>query len=1060
MKKNALLLFALLSFHAFAQPRQSIWYISPNSDGVQDELAIPLRISEKRYVQSWTLRILNSDGAIVRSIGNKISLPEKMTISSFFKQLVTPKHGVDVPATVVWNGAMDNGQTAPDGTYSYYVEATDDNGNKSRTESYTVIVDTLAPKITLTQPQDKIFGEGDKSEFEIRQSGSKEDKWTAHIRATDGKIIKTYEWEGEPETFSWNGTDDSGNFVVDGVYSYEISSVDRAGNVSLPVSIQNIIYSAEKPVINIVIKGSKYFSPGTDSKQSTILFDVSIPEPSSSANRLTDWAIEICGANDDNSVLRKYDRNSLASSSAPPSVLEFDGKNYMGARLPDGLYHARVTAKYLNGFVAAPVYSPVFVLDTAKPAAQTSVSEKVFGGGDKTTVTVSQTTVPKEFAPAGSWTGTIYSAGDESRTAVRTYDLGEEPPASIVWDGFTDSGKLAADGEYVYELFTTDLAGNEARINSDRFTLDTSNAHLLLSVREPAFSPNGDKEKDVETFTAVVRTGIGGMESYAFYISAADGRVVKTENGTTVPSSLVWDGMTDGGVIAADGDYTATLKIISANGSDVSVTTQPFTLDTYAPYVSASMPWTVFSAEETSRQQTAIVNILNCTQENLWTATVFDIAESPVRHFTWNGAIKTNGASRFEWDGTDDAGNVLPDGEYSIVLASEDAAGNKFSSTIEKITLDCREVRVFLTREYDGISPNGDGFLENQTFTLRLIVPDGISNWQFDIRRDDGSVARSWKDDGTHRVPYTITWDGLDSAKRAGEGTFIGVFSASYAKGNELRSVSAPFVCTATPPVLSVSTTPEYFSPDNDGVDDDLFISLSGHTKASIETWSFAINDPYGKTFWHTEGHSSITEKITWDGLSNTQHDADGFAERVQSAVDYPWEFTVTDNLGMTSTASGIIPVDVLVIRDGDVLKMAVPSIIFRSDNADFNVESSPGKGDGVTAAQAANNERVLKRVAQILNKFRDYKVTVVGHANRTTENELEETQDNARLWGRALIPLSQERAQFVRNYLVRQGVSASRLSTKGMGGTEPVADWHDSDNRWKNRRVEFILQK
>ena len=146
-------------------------------------------------------------------------------------------------------------------------------------------------------------------------------------------------------------------------------------------------------------------------------------------------------------------------------------------------------------------------------------------------------------------------------------------------------------------------------------------------------------------------------------------------------------------------------------------------------------------------------------------------------------------------------------------------------------------------------------------------------------------------------------------------------------------------------------------------------------------------------------------------------------AERVQSAVDYPWVFTVKDNLGMTSTVQGIIPVDVLVIREGNVLKMAVPSIIFRPDNADFKVESAPGKRDGVTSEQAANNERILKRIAEILNKFKDYKITVVGHANRTSENEAEETQDNPRQWGPALIPLSQRRAEFVKSYLVDKGV-------------------------------------
>ena len=94
------------------------------------------------------------------------------------------------------------------------------------------------------------------------------------------------------------------------------------------------------------------------------------------------------------------------------------------------------------------------------------------------------------------------------------------------------------------------------------------------------------------------------------------------------------------------------------------------------------------------------------------------------------------------------------------------------------------------------------------------------------------------------------------------------------------------------------------------------------------------------------------------------------------------------------------------------------------------------------------------------MNKFKDYNVTIVGHANRVTDNEEEETVDNPQKWGPALIPLSAKRAEFVKAYIVKQGISANRLSTEGKGGTELVVDYQDKDNNWKNRRVEFILNK
>ena len=173
--------------------------------------------------------------------------------------------------------------------------------------------------------------------------------------------------------------------------------------------------------------------------------------------------------------------------------------------------------------------------------------------------------------------------------------------------------------------------------------------------------------------------------------------------------------------------------------------------------------------------------------------------------------------------------------------------------------------------------------------------------------------------------------------------------------------------------------------------------------------------------------------------------------------MDYPYVFTVTDALGMTSVAEGKISVDVLVIRAGDVLKMAVPSIIFRSDSADFKTESEI-KG-GITDAQKANNERVLKRIAEILNKFKNYTVTIEGHANNISGTDTEENEDTV-MYGKALKPLSQERAEFVRQELIRNGVASERLTAVGRGGSMPVVQRSDKDNWWKNRRVEFILNK
>jgi len=198
------------------------------------------------------------------------------------------------------------------------------------------------------------------------------------------------------------------------------------------------------------------------------------------------------------------------------------------------------------------------------------------------------------------------------------------------------------------------------------------------------------------------------------------------------------------------------------------------------------------------------------------------------------------------------------------------------------------------------------------------------------------------------------------------------------------------------------------------------------------------------RLFAQWSGKGKPPAKIEWDGTSTR-------GELVEAATDYPFKFVAHDALGNSTTVSGVIAVDVLVIRDGDRLKIKIPSIVFRANYADFV---------GLSADIVARNEKVVARVAQILNKFPDYRILIEGHANNVgkmlgypqAKIDAEETKE--------LIPLSAGRAELVRTMLVKNGVDARRLSVEGLGSSKPVVSFSDVENRWKNRRVEFVLIK
>lgn len=55
-------------------------------------------------------------------------------------------------------------------------------------------------------------------------------------------------------------------------------------------------------------------------------------------------------------------------------------------------------------------------------------------------------------------------------------------------------------------------------------------------------------------------------------------------------------------------------------------------------------------------------------------------------------------------------------------------------------------------------------------------------------------------------------------------------------------------------------------------------------------------------------------------------------------------------------------------------------------------------------------------------------------------------------------IPLSERRANAVRQYLLKKGISESQVEVKGYGATRPIADNNSVDGKARNRRVEIVL--
>ena len=515
----------------------------------------------------------------------------------------------------------------------------------------------------------------------------------------------------------------------------------------------------------------------------------------------------------------------------------------------------------------------------------------------------------------------------------------------------------------------------------------------------------------------------------------------KPKRSVSVPKEAVWDGKNNSGTLCPDGDYFFYISATDDNDNYGETKRFRVNLDTKPPFVSITQPRDqdkVFG--DAGKPALAIQQ--SGSREDLWSAEIKDEAGKTVRSYQW----RDSSPQPFTWDGKDNQGITLPDGVYRYSISAVDAAGNASTPAgVPNIRLESITPEAEVGRSVAELAPNGKN--RSQTFTIKANLQTGISSWKFEVVPAQGSgaaPAQSWSGSGALR--QKIEWNGKRDDGSIPDGSFKGVLTITYAKGNVVHSETPPFFVTGYGPQLNVVTQPKQFSPDDDGENDRLTLALTADSVLPVSEWALTINDPtpQGKPFKTWTGKSEVPKSLEWNGRGDN-------GDLVESAMDYPFVFTARDSQEQSGEYRGTIPIDVLVMRDGDRYVIRVPAIIFRANHADF-VGKEDDRKRGLEPAVIENNMKVLTRVAQILQKFGAYRVTIEGHANSETGKPEEEKE---------LGPLSKERAEFVKQQLINLGVSGGRLTTEGVGGKRPVMkNRKDRDNWWKNRRVEFILQR
>ncbi|WP_321992202.1 FlgD immunoglobulin-like domain containing protein [Marispirochaeta aestuarii] len=709
-----------------------------------------------------------------------------------------------------------------------------------------------------------------------------------------------------------------------------------------------------------------------------------------------------------------------------PREIVWDGRGDTGDFAPDGKYYMLIRAEDTKGNRGEAGPFTVIVDDTP-PAVHVMLPYTVFSpNGDN-----NRDTLDIYFRDASleeTWEARIRKSDN---TPVLDYSW-QKFPMDTRWDGRTETGELMEDGEYIFSLSSTDLAGNSFSWHSGPLLKESALPPISARLSDTILSPNGDGIKDsvilyldAETPDRIVKAGIS-------VIGKNGASLASLPAPSSYPTSVTINGIMDNGRPIPDGIYYIRFNVEYRNGAVPSTVTPPLLIDTAPPSAVVSVDYRLLSPDGDGRRDE--LSFYQSSEEaSAWSGTITDQSGRTVYRRDFGPR-----APGFVWNGRDSQGRTVPDGVYTYSLQGADEAGNRALRRIDGIRIDTRPTPVALRSMDASFSPNGDGITETARFTPVIEITEGISSWLFEITDSKETAVFALSGRSYDDLPRTLLWTG----EGAPEGLYGGRLTAEYEKGNIAVSVSPEQVALdISGPGINAQVSSLPFGPDGDGVNDRLMIRIAVDDPSGIILREAEILDPAGNAFLRLPAAAFTSAGWSWDGKSAS-------GELVQSASDYTLVVRSRDTVGNESRYNLAIPVDILVIRDGDRLKISISSIYFKPNTPDYsNVEPETAK----------RNLATLDRLAEILKKYADYRIKLEGHGVRIYWDQpqrwlSEETE--------VLVPLSRARAEAIRSALSSRGVKPERMSIEGFGGYRPVVPHGDLDNRWKNRRVEFILVK
>lgn len=386
----------------------------------------------------------------------------------------------------------------------------------------------------------------------------------------------------------------------------------------------------------------------------------------------------------------------------------------------------------------------------------------------------------------------------QNHLPVRCYTGMGNPPETLKWDGRNKAGVLVANGIYLYTFSFEDEVGNVWTTKPQKVA-KVIKPVIFISVEPELFSPDGDGVADRAVFRLQAVPESDFKEWCLSILTKAHQPVRNFKGIGRPPATLTWDGRDETGVIVANDTYYYTWQVEDKLGNILSTEPQILTKQIKS-FIAASVTPKLLSPDGDGVADTVTFSLQAKPESDFkqWSLNILTKIHQPVKSFKGMGRPPT----ALTWDGRDETGVLVANGNYYYIFRVEDKVGNILSTEPQILTKKI-ESAIGVSIEPKLFSPDGDGVADTVAFSFHAVPESDFEAWSLNILTEDHQIVKSFK--GTGSPPVTLSWNGRGIKGIVEDGTYTCIFSFSDKVGNVLSTTPQKLIVQKTRiPILRI----------------------------------------------------------------------------------------------------------------------------------------------------------------------------------------------------------------------------------------------------------------